>query len=50
MSHARETTLTLFVISPEAETQPCTHPCALQNFDTLRHILVMFDRNEEEDQ
>ena len=31
------------VISPEA-------PCWLDNFDTLRHILVMFGRNEEEGQ
>ena len=54
MSCARETTLTLFVnnryvvISPEAEN--CTHPCAVHKFDTLRHILVIFGRNEEEDQ
>ena len=27
-----------------------THPCVLHNFDTLRHILVIFGRNEEEDQ
>ena len=24
--------------------------CALHNFDTLRHILIMFGRNEEEDE
>ena len=41
MSNARETTLTLL----------CSYlskSCALHNFDTLRHILIMFGRNEEE--
>ena len=32
------------VISPEQKS------CAGHNFDTLRHILIMFGRNEEEDQ
>ena len=47
MSHARETThflLHYVVIYPEALS------CALHNFDILRHILIMFCRNEEEDQ
>ena len=35
------------VISPEARI--VDHPCALHKFDTLRHILVIFGRNEEED-
>ena len=48
MSHARKTTLILFISSPEAEI--VTHPCVLHNFDILRYILVMFGRNEEEDQ
>ena len=38
MSHARETSLTLFFIH-----------CAFHNFDTLRHISVLFGRDEEED-
>ena len=47
MSHARDTTLTLFVISPEAEIiLILVHSI----FDTLSYILVMFGRNEEEDQ
>ena len=29
---------------PEAKS------CSLYNFDNLRHILIMFGRNEEEDQ
>ena len=35
------------VISPDTEI--CS-PCALHNFDTLRHILIIFGRNKEEDQ
>ena len=43
MSYARETTLTLFImkLSP---LKPKSR--ALRNFDTLRHILIMFGRNE----
>ena len=29
---------------------PMTHPCALHNFDTFRHILIILGRDEEEDQ
>ena len=45
MSHARETTLTFFIMY-----LPPLKPnsCALHNFDTLKHILLMFGRNEEE--
>ena len=38
MSHARETTLTLFVISPEAEIVLILVRSITHNFDTLRHI------------
>ena len=50
MSRARDNSYFIFyvVISPEAEI--VKHSCALRNFDTLRHILVIFGRNEEEDQ
>ena len=37
------------VISLEAQN-PYTDPCALHNFDTLRHVLIIFGKNEEEDQ
>ena len=29
---------------------PKMHPCALRNFDSLRHSLIIFGRNVEEDQ
>ena len=32
------------------ETEIVLILCAFHNFDTLRHILVIFGRNEEEDQ
>ena len=35
-------------ISPEAEI--VHNPCAFHIFDTLRHILLIFGRNEEKDQ
>ena len=47
MSHARETTLTFFLMwLPPLKPKSCV----LHNFDTLRHILIMFGRNEEVDQ
>ena len=47
MSRARETTLTFFIMKlPPLKPKSC----ALHNFDTLRHILIMLGRNEEEDQ
>ena len=51
MLRAKETALTLFImyISP-LKQKLWTHPCALHKFDALRHILVIFGRNEEEDQ
>ena len=48
MSHARETTLTFFFVMLLSPLKPKSY--ALHNFDTLRHILIMFCRNEEEDQ
>ena len=46
MVHARETTLTLFLwLSPLKQKF-----CAGHNFNTLRHILIMFGRNKVEDQ
>ena len=42
MSHARETILTFFFImllSPLKQKS-----CAFHNFDTLRHILIIFGR------
>ena len=46
MSHVRETTLTLFVAKLFHLKRKS---CAGHNFDTLRYILIMFGRNEEED-
>ena len=48
MSYAREITyfLCYVVISPEAEI----HRHILVHSDTLRHVLIIFGRNEEEDQ
>ena len=47
MLYVRETTLTLFVV----KLSPLKWKyCAGHNFDTVRHILIMFGRNEEEDQ
>ena len=46
MSHAKETTLTFFFVMMLSPQEP--KYCALHNFDTLRHILIMFGRNEEE--
>ena len=43
MPHARETTLTLLW-----SYLPWSQFWVLHNFDTLRHILIMFGRNEEE--
>ena len=48
MSNARETTLTFFFIMELSPPKPKS--CALHNFDTLRHIVIMFCRNEEEEQ
>ena len=48
MSHARETILTFLFVMKLAPLKPKS--CAFHNFDTLRHILIMFCRNEEEDQ
>ena len=47
MSCAGQTILTIFVmqLSP---LKPKS--CALHNLDTLRHILIMFGRNEKKDQ
>ena len=46
MPHARETTLTFFIMKlPPLKPKAC----ALHNFDTLRHVLIMFGRNEEEE-
>ena len=48
MLRARETThfILCVVISPEAEIVDSSF--VLHNFDTLRHILVIFGRNEDE--
>ena len=43
MSHARETTLTFFSVMDLSPLKPKSF--ALYNFDTLRHILIMFCRN-----
>ena len=45
MSCAGETTLTFFVMQLST-LKPKS--CALHNFDTLRHILIIFGRNEED--
>ena len=37
------------MLSPQKKKSE-VQPCALHNFDTLRHILIIFGRNEEEDQ
>ena len=44
---AGETTLT-FLIMYFSPLKPKS--CAFHNFDTLRHILIMYGGNEEEDQ
>ena len=47
MPRARETTLTLFIVYLSS---PKPKSCTGHNFDTLRHILILFGRNEEEEQ
>ena len=47
MLRARETILTLFGLSLSPLKQKS---CAGHNFDTLRHILIMYGRNDEMDQ
>ena len=44
MSHARDSHFLHYVI-----TSLKPKSCALLNFDTLRHILIMFGRNKEVD-
>ena len=48
MSHARDTTLTFFFVLWLSPLKPKS--CALLNFDILRHILIKYGGNEEEDQ
>ena len=51
MCCVQERQLSLYLLcSYLPRSRNCTHPCAFHNFDTLRHILVIFGRNEEEDQ
>ena len=48
MSHARETTLTFFLMSlPPLKPKSCAGH-NFHNSDTFRHILITFGRNEEE--
>ena len=48
MSPARETTLTFFFVMWLSPLKPKS--CVLHNFDTLRHILIIFGRGIGNDQ
>ena len=48
MSSARETTLTFFFTMKLSPLKPKS--CALHNFDTLRHNLIIFGRGIGNDQ
>ena len=45
----RQLSLSLLCCYLPCRRNPLTHPCALHNVNTLRHILMIFVRNEEEE-